>query len=139
MARGRQLCRQKCLLPHKPGSRMVDVICLCFLQPGEGDFLSFFFCGGVGWVFWFAFWSVRHVTTGPREPPQLFCTGPRVQRASHVSPVWVSGSHQRQRAGAACPSSRSFLEGAPHLCQRLPLGGPLPDLAAPNSRAGCSV
>ena len=24
---------------------MVDVICLCFLQPGEGDFLSFFFVG----------------------------------------------------------------------------------------------
>ena len=51
---------------------------LLMFSPARGRrFSFFFFCGGVGWVFWFAFWSARHVTTGPREPPQLFCTGPR--------------------------------------------------------------
>lgn len=61
-------------LATQPGSCVVDMTCLCFFQQGKGAFLFFllFFCGGFGWVFWLAFCSVRHMTAGPREPPQLY-------------------------------------------------------------------
>ena len=134
---------------------MVDVICLRFIQQGEGAFLFFSFFFFFFWCgFWFfVFWSKRHMTVGPRQTPQLcfektdrpprfreletfpscgFCVPTRGEGQVQVAPLLLGGQSWSRIFRIILGMPLASVSGTPPPAPAPALGGPV----AAGGRAG---
>ena len=106
-------------LVTQPGSRVVDVTCLCFSSKGKELFFSFFcffFVGVLVGFFLFAFCSARHMTTGPREPSQLCFVQDPGFRELPASPLFGFQVPTRGRGQVQHVRLLDRSWKAPHVC-----------------------